>query len=393
MDTRQHKPGITLVHSIKSINMKVPLAMPTICESDIALAIEVLRSGQLVQGKNVQSLEKQFALFFNIKQTTLVANGTASLHLALLAAGVGPGDEVIVPAFSFVATANVVEVVGAKPVFVDIDIDTLNIDAAQLEAAINPRVKAIIPVHEFGMPAPMDAIMAFAAKHHLTVIEDAACALGATFDGRFAGCIGDYGSFSMHPRKNITSGEGGLLIIRDPAKDELIRQLRNHGISTASGKPEFLSAGFNYRMTDFQAALLAGQLSRIKEIEEKRVSIASLYDRLLRHPLIRKPYQSVDRKKYKSVWQSYHVILDDRINRDEIISRLGAAGVGSNYGAQCIPALPYYSEKYSVDAKKVCPQAYKAYRQGLVLPLYDKMTPDDVNYVITNVQQIVNDIK
>jgi len=373
--------------------MNVPLAIPTLCESDIALAVEVLRSGQLVQGKKVQLLEGQFANFFKVTQTTLVANGTASLHLALLAAGIGPGDEVIVPAFSYVATANVVEVVGAKPVFVDIDIDTLNIDPAQLETAMNPRVKAIIPVHEFGMPAPMDAIMSFAGKYSLTVIEDAACALGAMFNGQYVGCFGDYGSFSMHPRKNITSGEGGLLIVRDPAKDELIRQLRNHGISTASGKPEFLSAGFNYRMTDFQAALLVGQLSRIHEIEEKRIAIASLYDRSLQHSLLRKPYQSVDWKKYKTVWQSYHIVLDDKVNRDEVITRLAAAGVGSNYGAQCIPALPYYLEKYPVNAGKVYPQAYKAYRQGLVLPLYDKMTHDDVNYVITTVQQIVNDIK
>jgi len=373
--------------------MNVPLTIPTLCESDIALAVEVLRSGQLVQGKQVQALEQQFATYLGTPRTIVVSNGTASLHLALLTAGIGPGDEVIVPAFSFVATANVVELVGARPVFVDIDIDTLNIDVAQLEAAMTPNVKAIIPVHEFGMPAPMDVIMAFATKHRLVVIEDAACALGATFDGRYVGTIGDYGSFSMHPRKNITAGEGGLVIARDAEKDELIRQLRNHGISVASGKPQFLSAGFNYRMTDFQAALLTGQLARLKDIESKRNAVAARYDRELNHPLIRKPYQAVDRKRYKTVWQSYHILLDDRVNRDELIVKLAAAGVGSNYGAQCIPSQPYYAEKYASDAAKAWPNSYRAYRQGLVLPLYDKMTPDDVNHVITTVETTVNAIK
>ena len=198
----------------------IPLMVPNITEADIEAVAVVLRSGMLVSGSNVAALEARTCEFIGVPYASAMSNGTVTLDLALMLSGVGAGDEVIVPAFSYMATANVVEHVGARPVFVDIDPATFNIDPALIEAAITPRTKAIIPVHEFGMAAPMDAIMSIAEKYGLIVIEDAACALGATINGRFAGSYGRFASFSLHPRKAITSGEGGLLVCRNAGDAE-----------------------------------------------------------------------------------------------------------------------------------------------------------------------------
>ena len=178
--------------------------------------------------------------------------------------GIGAGDEVIVPAFSYVATANVVEIVGAKCVFVDVERDTFNIDVSKIERAITPRTKAIIPVHEFGLACDISELMKIAEKHNLFVIEDAACALGATENEKFVGTFGQVGSFSLHPRKAVTSGEGGILTTDDDDLAEKFRVLRNHGISMQNGKMDFVAAGFNYRMTDFQAALVRGQFAQTR---------------------------------------------------------------------------------------------------------------------------------
>ena len=188
------------------------------------------------------------------------------MHLALKALGIGPGDEVIVPAFSYVATANVVELVGAKPVFVDIDLATFNLDTSLLEQSITDKTRAIIPVHEFGLMCNMQVILELAHSKKIPVIEDAACALGASADDKLAGTLGDFGSFSLHPRKAISSGEGGLLCSKTAEMDEKIRILRNHGMQINHGKMDFVEAGFNYRMTDFQAALVSNQLLRLEEI-------------------------------------------------------------------------------------------------------------------------------
>jgi perosamine synthetase len=242
----------------------LPLAKPDIREEDIALVNEVLRSGMLVQGVYVEKLEEAFALFHNVKHAIAVSNGTATLHLALHVLGIGPGDEVIVPAFSYVATANVVELVGATCVFADIEERTFNIDVRRIEEKITPRTKAIIPVHEFGLACDIEAVCALAAKHNLHVIEDAACALGAAQNGKPVGSFGIMGSFSLHPRKSITSGEGGLLLTNDDHIAARLRQLRNHGIRMENAQMNFVDAGFNYRMTDFQAALAWSQFQRLE---------------------------------------------------------------------------------------------------------------------------------
>jgi perosamine synthetase len=331
----------------------IPLMVPDIREEDIDAVAEVLRSGMLVQGAKVEALEKSIAKYLGAKHAVAVSNGTASLQLALFAMGIGAGDEVIVPAFSYMATANVVELVGAKPVFVDINLETFNIDVTQIEDKITPKTKAIIPVHEFGLACDIREVIKIATRYKLKVIEDAACALGATDQGQFAGTFGDAGSFSFHPRKAITSGEGGMLVTNDDELAEKFRVLRNHGIQMQNGKMEFVAAGFNYRMTDFQAALVLNQFYRINEVLGKKESLAQVYlSELKRNKNLVNPIVPAGKRH---TWQSFHVVLGNEVNRDKVICKLKEQGVGSNLGAQCMPFQKYYQEKYNLNCNAFFP--------------------------------------
>ncbi len=357
----------------------IPLMSPTITEQDIDAVAEVLRSGMLVQGENVAALEHEVADYLQVKNVVAVSNGTATLHLALVALGIGQGDEVIVPAFSYVATANVVEIVGAKCVFVDVERDTFNIDVSQIEQAITPRTKAIIPVHEFGLACDISELMKIAERHKLFVIEDAACALGASENGKCVGTFGDVGSFSLHPRKAVTSGEGGLLTTNDDKLAAQFRILRNHGIEMRNGKMDFVAAGFNYRMTDFQAALVRGQFRRLEEIITYRNELAQIYFECLKEvSAISLPTLP---KNKNHTWQTFHTVLSDEIDRDAFIQKLKEKGIGTNFGAQCIPYQTYYREEYNLDCEQLFPNALHAFKQGLALPLYEKLEEVDVGQV------------
>lgn len=362
----------------------IPLASPDVREEDINKVVEVLRSGMLVQGAEVAAFEQSIASYLEESHVLAASNGTATLHLALIASGIGPGDEVIVPSLSYIATANVVELVGARPIFVDVDIETFCIDSAQIEAAITSATKAIMPVHEFGLMADMSPIMALAKKHGLVIIEDAACALGATDSGKKAGTFGDFGSFSLHPRKNITSGEGGLLVCKDEAHAAKVSLLRNHGLSVENGQMAFPEAGYNYRLTDIQAALAHSQFGRFEEILSKKQRLAAVYFEELKHAAVTLPI-SPDGKTH--TWQSFHVLLDDSVNRDDLARRLKAAGVGSNLGAQCMPDQVYFARKYGLDVPQLFPNGLRAYRQGLVLPLYEKLNEKDVLKIVRTLEQ------
>ena len=357
----------------------IPLASPNITEREIEAVSEVLRSGMLVQGENVNALEDEIAGYLNVKNAVAVSNGTATLHLALVAAGIGAGDEVIVPAFSYVATANVVEIVGAKCIFVDIEPDTFNIDVSRIEQAITPQTKAIIPVHEFGLACDIAELMQVAEKHDLFVVEDAACALGATENGKFVGSFAQVGSFSLHPRKAVTSGEGGILTTDDDDLAEKFRVLRNHGISMKSGKMDFVAAGFNYRMTDFQAALVRGQFARIEETIESRNELAIVYFSELENAENIELPAIPEGKRH--TWQTFHAVVSDNTNRDELIEKLKSRGIGANYGAQCIPLQTFYREKYNLDCEREFPNALRAFENGLALPVYEKLSAKDIRFI------------
>jgi perosamine synthetase len=367
----------------------IPLASPDIQEADIAAVNNVLRSGMLVQGTQVEKLEQQLASYLGVKHTIMVSNGTASLHLMLVALGIGPGDEVIVPAFSYIATANVVELVGAKPVFVDIDIHSFNIDKSQIIAKITNATKAIMIVHEFGLAADMHDIKAICDAHNLLLLEDAACALGAKDQNVFVGTIGKAGSFSFHPRKAITSGEGGAIVTNDLILANKLRALRNHGINPeASDKMDFIYAGFNYRLTDFQAALLSSQLSRIQSILEKKSFIVNRLLSEINNPLLKLPTYKLD--KYHA-WQTFHVLLHNSVSQKNAIKYFRDNGIGVNYGAQCMPSQTYFKQKYKYDSNREFPNAYYAFTYGLALPLYEKLSNEQVSKIIniTNQLQII----
>jgi dTDP-4-amino-4,6-dideoxygalactose transaminase len=363
-------------------DLTIPLASPDIRQEDIDRVNDVLRSGMLVQGTNVSEVESILSGIIGLPEVCLVSNGTASLHLALVALGVGQGDEVIVPAFSYVATANVVELVGAKCVFADINLDTFNIDPAKIEELITPRTKAIIPVHEFGLCADMNAIMDVANRHDILVIEDAACAIGATFFGKHAGSFGYFGSFSFHPRKSVTSGEGGCLVTASQELADRIRTLRNHGIAPGTMPMDFVKAGFNYRMTDFQAALLIGQLRRLDDTLVSKRQIASRYlSEIKTHSAL---LPSVPQGLEHS-WQTFHILLETPAERDAMLKHLSRFGVMANYGAQCIPAMTYYKKVYGEDLWRNFPAAYRSYSCGLAIPLYEKLTDEAVDRVINSI--------
>ena len=362
--------------------------VPNIQQQDIDAVVSVLKTGMLVQGVKVEELENNVAKYLSVRHAIAASSGTATLHLALLALGIGKGDEVIVPAFSYIASANVIEFVGAKPVFVDIDRKTFNINLNLIEQAISSKTKAILPVHEFGLSCDILEICELAKRYNLIVIEDAACALGAKENGRFSGTIGNVGSFSFHPRKAITSGEGGILTTNDDELARRLRLLRNHGAEIQNGKTEFVAAGLNYRLTDFQAALVNSQFLRLETIIEYKNKLARNYfDVIEDFPKVVLP--TVPENK-NHTFQSFHVLLDNSIDRDKCIYELKNKGIGTNYGAQCIPLQKYFQKKYKLSCEKLFPNALHAYRQGLVLPLYEKLSQQDVlniSYIFKEVIQ------
>jgi dTDP-4-amino-4,6-dideoxygalactose transaminase len=361
-----------------SVTLPIFLSKPYLDEEDISAVVEVLKSGNLVQGRKVLELESQIKDRFGVSQCSAVSNGTASLQLALLALGVGKGDEVIVPAFSYIATANVVELVGAIPVFVDIDLSTFNIDVAEIEKKITKKTKCIMPVHEFGLCADMDPILGLAKKYNISVIEDAACAVGAKYKGSYAGTFGEFASFSLHPRKSITCGEGGLLVSNSSELDRKIKTLRNHGIEPNSIPMKFVEAGFNYRLTDFQAAMVSSQIRRLEKILLRKAELVKIYYDLLSNDFITLPFVPGGSEHS---WQTFHVILDNHANRNALQEYLKNNQVFVNYGAQCIPEMDFYKNKYQFDSQKDFSNAYKAYSCGLALPLCEITTDEEIIFV------------
>lgn len=356
----------------------IRLSRPYITEETISRACDVLRSGILVQGEYVAQFEKRLATYLDVPHAVLVSSGTAALHISLLAAGIGKGDEVIVPAFTFPATANAVALTGAKPVLVDIGLDDFCVDVNLVEKAVTSKTKAIIPVHEFGLTADMDAIKVIADKYGIIIIEDAACALSAEYKGGKAGTFGLAGCFSFHPRKALTTGEGGLVVTSDEDFADTLRVLRNHGMLATDGVRDFVRAGLNYRMTDFQAVIGMGQLDTLEDIIGNRITIASEYDKLLSSvSWITTPYRYDDRRH---VYQTYHILIDENICREELRKYLAENSVESNFGANALNLLSYYQKEFNCKPGQF-PFAERAFKKGLALPSGMHIKENEVNYI------------
>jgi len=361
----------------------IRIIRPAVGDEEAEAVRQVLASGFLTQGAAVASFEDSVAATTGVPHAIAVSSGTAALHLALLALGIGPGDEVITSAFSFPATANVIELVGARPVLVDIDLATYNQDVTQLKAAIGPRTKAILPVHEFGLMADMEAIGHIACRYNLPVIEDAACALGASqYIGDqvvAAGAAGTVGCFSFHPRKSITTAEGGCLITRDEVLALRLRALRNQGLETSDGTLDVLTPGLNYRLTELQGAIGVVQMGKLGWVLSERRRLAAVYDeRLVELQWILRPHEP---KGWVHSYQSYVVLLSEGIDREALIQSLHQSDIEAVPGAYAVHRLKYYRDRYGYSPESF-PAASAAHDRALALPLYPGM-PDRTVGIVT----------
>lgn len=362
------------------------LNVPLTGAEELQLVQEVLESGFLTQGPRAAEFERLVAERIGCDDAFAVSSATTGLHLALHAAGVRPGDEVIIPDFSFPATANVVVQQGATPVFVDIELSTFNLNPALLESAITSRTTAIMPVHAFGLTADMDPINLIAARHGIPVIEDAACALGATYHGREAGTLSLAGVFSFHPRKIITTAEGGMVTTSDKALAESIRVLRSHGAVRGPRFMSFVDAGYNYRLSDVHAAIGIAQMARLDYILRRRREVAAEYDIALADlEGVRVP---VVPEGLLHSYQSYVVLLDEDIDRDLVIDAMKAEDVEVTLGTYSMHLQPYFRERFGI-ADEALPAATRAHSSALTIPLYPQLRSEDVSKIVATLARAI----
>jgi len=364
----------------------IPIALPLLADEEADAARAAVLSGWVSQGPEVAAFEREFAALIGAPYACAVSNCTTALHLALTALNIGPGDEVITVSHSFVATANCIRYCGATPIFVDIDPDAYNIDPDRVSEAIGPRTRAIIAVHQMGMPCDLVALTALAARQGVALIEDAACAAGSQIRmngsweriGKPRGLIA---CFSFHPRKVITTGEGGMLTTADAELDRRFRLLRQHGMSVPDtvrhGSPQvifedYLLVGFNYRMTDVQAAVGRKQLERLPELVARRRALASRYSDLLGNiDGLRLPFEP---DWARSNWQSYCVRLPDRLDQRAVMQKLLDQGIATRRGIMCSHREAPYAD---IERPRDLRQSELAQDHSILLPIYAQMSEDD----------------
>jgi dTDP-4-amino-4,6-dideoxygalactose transaminase len=371
----------------------IPVARPYIGAEEEQAVVEVLRSGWVTQGPRVSEFEERFSEYIGCAHSIAISSCTTALHLSLLAIGVGPGDEVICPSLSFIATANSIAYTGATPVFGDIDPASYNLDPARLEEVISSRTKAILVVHQIGLPAEMNEILVVAAKHGLAVIEDAACAIGSEYDGNLIGKpLGTMACFSFHPRKILTTGEGGMITTSDAKLAERLRRLRQHSMSLSDvvrhnskqvSSETYDEVGFNFRMTDMQAAIGLIQLGRLSDFLKRRRLLAARYTQALKQlSWLQTPVAPAN---CLHNYQSYMVRLvgDFAAQRDLIMQELLERKISTRRAIMAIHReLPYRSERW----KDSLAQTNLATDTGLILPLFHQMTDSEQDYVIESLQ-------
>jgi perosamine synthetase len=335
----------------------------------------LLDEGFLVQGEQVREFESVVAGYVGRRHALAVSSGTAAIQCALMALGIGPGDEVALPDFTFPATANAVVLAGARPVLVDIDPATFNMRPDALEERLSDRARAVMPVDLFGLAADLGAIGEICRRRGLMLIEDSACALGAVYNDAKCGSFGEASVLSFHPRKVVTTGEGGMVLTDDAVAAERISELRNHGIRVSGGRAEFVTAGFNYRMTEIAALLGLEQMKHIGRMIERRREIASAYTSLLED--VGGVATPGECRGWVHGYQAYVIMLDDRLDRDLVIELLRKRGVESTIGTYALHVQPYYRGLLGHGPGDF-PESLRAMNQALALPLYPSMTEEDI---------------
>ena len=391
--------------------MKVPIAKCLLTDEDIISIKEPLESGWLVQGPKVKEFEDQWSNFTGAKHSIATTSCTSALYLSLHALGFKEGDEAIVPAFTWISTANVIEHLGGKVIFCDIKLDDYNIDVEKIEKLITNKTKAILPVHLFGQPADMLKIKKIAAKHNLIIIEDAACGFGSYIKNTHVGNFGETGCFSLHPRKTITTGEGGMITTNDSILAKKLKCLRDHGAETTDlqrhlgPKPFLLSdhpyAGFNLRMTDIQASLGCSQMKRAKNIVNERINIANLYLKDLASlswlklpstindyingfqsfPCLFKPSESISALLEKDI-NKYNNL---KIERNKFMEELFNKGISTRPATHAVHMLKFYKEKYNINSEDM-PFAMAANDLSFSIPLYNGLNNEEIKYVVKTIR-------
>ncbi len=374
----------------------IPISLPVTGQEEWEALKEPLMSGWLTSGPKVREFEQLFAERHGVKHALAVTSATTALHLALVALDIKEGDEVIVPAFTWVSTANVVLYCGAKVVFVDIDPFTFNINPEDLSKRITSKTKAIIPVHLFGLCADMDKIKEIAGN--IPLIEDGACAAGASYKGTPAGGLGTIGCFSFHPRKSVTTGEGGMITTNDDKLAEIMGMLRNHGASISEEQrhhgakpymlPDFNALGYNYRMTDLQGAVGVVQIKKLNQFINEREKWANFYTKELDSiPWLRTPKHGAD---YKHGWQSFVTFVDEfksPASRNEIMELLQQQGISTRPGTHAVHMLNFYKEKFNIQPSDY-PGAQAANNYSMSIPLHNRMVAEDFDYVVSVIKAL-----
>ena len=375
--------------------MKIPVAKPFLGKEEAQLAYDTILTNWVTQGPRVAEFEEKFASYVGSKYAVAVSNCTTALHLAMIVAGVGEGDEVICPSMSYIATANCIKYVNAKPVFAEVNPVTYNIDAADVVKKITSKTKAILIVHQIGMPADIDAFRAICDEHNLILIEDAACAAGSSYKGKKIGSHSDLVCFSFHPRKVITTGDGGMVTTSNEAYYNRIKLLRQHGMSVndrvrhLSDKviiEDHLEVGFNYRMTDIQAAVGIKQLERLDGLIEERRKIAHRYQKELADlSMIRLPEEP---EGFFTSYQSFSIYLKPEcsLGRNDVMQKMLDAGISTRRGVM----TSHRESAYAEECKGLSlPMSEEASDRSIVLPLYVPMSDEEVTYVIKHLRRIL----
>ncbi|MDY7080702.1 MAG: DegT/DnrJ/EryC1/StrS aminotransferase family protein [Chloroflexota bacterium] len=355
----------------------IPISRPQIGEAEKQAVLEVLESGMLVQGQRVARLEEQFAEVCGTRYGVATSSGTTALHIALLAHDIGPGDEVITTPFTFIATVNAILFVGARPVLVDIDEETFNVNPALIEAAVTPLTRAVIPVHLYGHPCDMDAVMDIARRHDLVVVEDAAQAIGATYQGKPVGGFGT-GCFSLYATKNIAAGEGGMITTDDEALAERCRMLRSHGMRRRYYH-EFM--GYNFRMTNLHAAIAVAQMDRLEEFTARRRANAAYLSENITSVVTPRV-----REGYEHVWHQYTVRVDGGRDRDAAVQQLKDAGVGTGI----FYPVPAHQHDYlrKVVGELSLPVAERLAKEVISLPVHPGLSQADLEQIVMAVNEL-----
>ena len=368
---------------------RISLSRPYFDAQELEAVRRVLDSGWVVQGPEVEAFEAVIAKLHQARHCIAVSSGTAALHVSYLALGIGPGDAVFIPSFAWPSAANMAKLVGARPIFVDVQPRTYNIHPDDLVRRIEICLKegtgtprAVVPVHEFGLSADMNPVLAIAATHSLAVLEDAACALGATYHGRPVGTFGRLGTFSFHPRKSITTGEGGAIVTNDAELAERCRSWRNHGQRVTGGQRDFALPGLNYRMTEIQAALGRVQMMKFDGILQKRRSLAAGYLESLRQTKsIQLPADNPEH-----TWQTLMVLLGEAADRAKIVQALAREGIETGPGSVAAHVGAHFQPQTGL------PVSERLHHQGLALPLHAGMEIEQVERVAQSVGRLLDDL-